>query len=108
MSPEFVVEYFGKLNREQSIMLLKDMMSRGPQNMQVCVEVAKKYHEELGSEELVQVFESNRVQEGLYYYLLGAIVNVSEDPFAHFKWNSGPRCSTRRKAKRVKIPNVVS
>jgi clathrin heavy chain len=85
MNPEFVVSYFGKLNREQSISLLKDMMGRGPQNMQVCVEVAKKYHEELGSEELVQVFESNRATEGLYYYL-GAIVNFSEDPFVHFKY----------------------
>lgn len=85
MNPEFVVTYFGKLNREQSISLLKDMMGRGPQNMQVCVEVAKKYHEELGSEELVQVFESNRATEGLYYYL-GAVVNVSEDAFVHFKY----------------------
>jgi len=85
MNPEFVVEYFGKLNREQSIMLLKDMMSRGPTNMQVCVEVAKKYHEELGSEQLIEVFESNRAVEGLYYYL-GAIVNFSEDAFVHFKY----------------------
>lgn len=85
MQPEFVVSFFGKLNREQSISLLKDMMSRGPQNMQMCVEVAKKYHEELGSGELVQVFEQNRAMEGLYYYL-GAIVNVSEDPFVHFKY----------------------
>jgi len=85
MNPEFVVEYFGKLNREQSISLLKDMMSRGPANMQVCVEVAKKYHEELGSEELVGVFEQNKATEGLYYYL-GAIVNFSEDPFVHFKY----------------------
>ena len=85
MSPEFVVSYFGKLNREQSISLLKDMMSRGPQNMQVCVEVAKKYHEELGAGELVQVFEQNRATEGLYYYL-GSIVNMSEDPFVHFKY----------------------
>ena len=85
MQPEFVVSYFGKLNREQSIMLLKDMMGRGPQNMQVCVEVAKKYHEELGSEELVAVFESARATEGLYYYL-GAVVNSSEDPFVHFKY----------------------
>jgi len=85
MNPEFVVNYFGKLNREQSISLLKDMMSRGPQNMQVCVEVAKKYHEELGSQELVEVFENNKATEGLYYYL-GAIVNFSEDPFVHFKY----------------------
>jgi len=85
MQPEFVVEYFGKLNREQSIALLKDMMARGPQNMQVCVEVAKKYHEELGSGELIQVFEQNKGIEGLYYYL-GAIVNFSEDAFVHFKY----------------------
>jgi len=85
MNPEFVVSYFGKLNREQSISLLRDMMGRGPQNMQVCVEVAKKYHEELGSEDLVQVFEQNRATEGLYYYL-GAVVNVSEDPYVHFKY----------------------
>jgi len=85
MNPEFVVSYFSKLNREQSIMLLKDMISRGPQNMQVCVEVAKKYHDELGSEDLVGVFEGARATEGLYYYL-GAIVNSSEDPFVHFKY----------------------
>lgn len=85
MNPEFVVTYFGKLNRDQSILLLKDMMSRGPSNMTVCVEVAKKYHEELGSEELVGVFESNKAVEGLYYYL-GAVVNFSEDAFVHFKY----------------------
>jgi len=85
MNPEFVVTYFGKLNREQSIALLKDMMSRGPSNMQVCVEVAKKYHDELGSEELVKVFENAKAMEGLYYYL-GAVVNFSEDPIVHFKY----------------------
>lgn len=85
MNPEFVVEFFGKLNREQSLSLLKDMMSRGPSNMQQCVEVAKKYHDELGSEDLIQVFESNKATEGLYYYL-GAIVNFSEDPHVHFKY----------------------
>jgi clathrin heavy chain len=85
MTSEFVVNFFAKLNREQSISLLKDMMGKGPQNMQVCVEVAKKYHEELGSEQLVEVFEQNRATEGLYYYL-GAIVNFSEDPFVHFKY----------------------
>mmetsp|Transcript_26943 Transcript_26943/g.41276 ORF Transcript_26943/g.41276 Transcript_26943/m.41276 type:complete len:1727 (-) Transcript_26943:146-5326(-) len=85
MNPEFVVSYFGKLNAEQSVALLKDMMSRGPQNMQVCVEVAKKYHEELGSEQLIGVFENAKATEGLYYYL-GAVVNSSEDAFVHFKY----------------------
>ena len=85
MNSEFVVEFFGKLNREQSLSLLKDMLARGPSNMQVCVEVAKKYNEELGSEDLINVFESNKATEGLYYYL-GAIVNFSEDTKVHFKY----------------------
>jgi len=85
MNPEFVVEYFGKLNQEQSISLLKDMLSRGPANVQVCVEVAKKYHEELGSTQMIEVFEQNKAVEGLYYYL-GAVVNFSEDSFVHFKY----------------------
>lgn len=85
MQPEFVVEYFGKLNPEQSIALLKDMLSRGPANVQVCVEVAKKYNDELGAKKLVEVFEQNKAIQGLYYYL-GAIVNFSEDPIVHFKY----------------------
>lgn len=85
MNPDFVVEYFGKLNKEQSISLLKDMLSRGPTNVQVCVEVAKKYNEELGAKDLVEVFEQNKAVEGLYYYL-GAIVNFSEDSVVHFKY----------------------
>merc|ERR1711966_376166 len=47
--------------------------------------VAKKYNEELGSEDLINVFESNKATEGLYYYL-GAIVNFSEDSHVHFKY----------------------
>ena len=77
--------YFGKLNREQGIALLTNMMARGPSNMQVCVKVAKKYNGELGSEELAKVFENAKATEGLYYYL-GAVVNFSEDPIVHFNY----------------------
>eukprot|EP01082_Thalassiosira_pseudonana_P006578 g6201.t1 g6201 contig20:1067736-1072922(-) len=53
MNPEFVVTYFGKLNRDQSIALLKDMLSRGPTNMQVCVEVAKSTTRSLEQDSVV-------------------------------------------------------
>jgi len=85
MNPEFVIQFFGKLNKEQGIALLKDMISRGPTTTQVCVEVARKYHQELGSSDLIAVFEQSKSIEGLYYYL-GAIVNFSEDPMVHFKY----------------------
>ena len=50
-------------------MLIKDMLSRGPANMQICVEVAKKYHEELGGKELIGIFEQYKATAGLYYFL---------------------------------------
>ena len=66
-------------------MLIKDMLSRGPANMQICVEVAKIYHEELGGKELIGIFEQYKATEGLYYFL-GAIVNFSEEPIVHFNY----------------------
>ena len=83
-SDDRFLTYFGKLNREQGIALLNDMMARGPSNMQVCVKVAKKYNEELRSEELVKAFKNANATEGLYYYL-GAVVNFLEAPIVHFK-----------------------
>lgn len=85
MSPEFAVSFFEKLNQDQSLMLIKDMLSRGLANMQICVEVAKKYHKELGGKELIAIFEQFKATEGLYYFL-GAIVNFSEESIVHFKY----------------------
>ena len=85
MDPEFVIDHFEKLNHNQSILLIQDMMSRCPSNMQVCIDVAKKYHKELCYKDLIAVFEENKAYGGLYHYL-GAIVDSSEDPFVHFEY----------------------
>ncbi|XP_037543646.1 clathrin heavy chain 1-like [Nematolebias whitei] len=55
------------------------------QNLQICVQVASKYHEQLTTQALTEIFESFKSFEGLFYFL-GSIVNFSQDPEVHFKY----------------------
>ncbi|CAB1316428.1 unnamed protein product, partial [Coregonus sp. 'balchen'] len=56
-----------------------------PENLQICVQVASKYHEQLSTNSLTELFESFKSFEGLFYFL-GSIVNFSQDPEVHFKY----------------------
>ncbi|KAL1920539.1 uncharacterized protein VTP21DRAFT_916 [Calcarisporiella thermophila] len=86
MNPEWIVNYFGTLSIEQTLECLKDMMSSNlRQNLQICVQIAIKYSEQLGPQNLIDIFESFKSFEALYYYL-GSIVNLSQDPIVHFKY----------------------
>jgi clathrin heavy chain len=55
------------------------------QNLQVGVQIASKYHEQLGTQALIDLFESFKSYEGLFYFL-GSIVNFSQDAEVHFKY----------------------
>lgn len=55
------------------------------QNLQVCVQIATKYHEQLTTSALISIFESFKSFEGLFYFL-GSIVNFSQDSEVHFKY----------------------
>ncbi|KAL1921362.1 uncharacterized protein VTP21DRAFT_11078 [Calcarisporiella thermophila] len=86
ITPEWFVNYFGQLSVEQTLECLKEMLSNNlRQNLQICVQVAIKYSEQLGPQNLIELFESFKSFEGLYYYL-GSIVNLSQDPIVHFKY----------------------
>jgi len=55
------------------------------QNLQVCVQIATKYHEQLGTNAIIELFESFKSFEGLFYFL-GSIVNFSQEADVHFKY----------------------
>merc|ERR1712106_1045659 len=57
----------------------------GRQNLQVCVQVATKYHEQLTTNSLIDMFEQFKSFEGQFYFL-GSIVNFSQEPEVHFKY----------------------
>ncbi|KAK2163986.1 hypothetical protein LSH36_71g06004 [Paralvinella palmiformis] len=86
LNPEWLVNYFGSLSVEDSLECLKAMLQANiRQNLQVCVQIATKYHEQLTTTALTEIFESFKSYEGLFYFL-GSIVNFSQDPDVHFKY----------------------
>lgn len=48
-------------------------------------QIATKYHEQLTTKALIDLFESFKSYEGLFYFL-GSIVNFSQDQEVHFKY----------------------
>ncbi|KPP70923.1 clathrin heavy chain 1-like, partial [Scleropages formosus] len=86
LNPEWLVNFFGSLSVEDSLECLRAMLSANiRQNLQICVQVASKYHEQLSTQALTELFESFKSFEGLFYFL-GSIVNFSQDPEVHFKY----------------------
>lgn len=86
LNPDWLIGYFGKLSVEQSNECLREMLNSNlRQNLQIVVQIATKYSEQLGAASLIEMFESFRCYEGLYYFL-GSIVNTSQDPEVCFKY----------------------
>ena len=64
--PQWLVNYFGSLSVEDSLECLKAMLTHNiRQNLQICVQVATKYHEQLSTTALIELFESFKSFEGL-------------------------------------------
>lgn len=59
------MNFFGSLSVEDSLECLRAMLSANiRQNLQICVQVASKYHEQLTTQSLTELFESFKSFEG--------------------------------------------
>jgi clathrin heavy chain len=86
INPEFLLSYFGTISKEGSLEVLKDLLNRNlRQNLNIVVQIATKYSDPLGPENLMKLFEDFKSFEGLFYYL-GAIVNNSQSSAVHKKY----------------------
>ncbi|CAI9762259.1 unnamed protein product [Fraxinus pennsylvanica] len=86
IEPQALVEFFGTLSREWGLECMKDLLLvnlRG--NLQIIVQVAKEYCEQLGVDSCIKIFEQFKSYEGLYFFL-GSYLSSSEDPDIHFKY----------------------
>ncbi|KAL0402928.1 UNVERIFIED_CONTAM: Clathrin heavy chain 1 [Sesamum radiatum] len=86
IEPQALVEFFGSLSKEWALECMKDLLLvnlRG--NLQIIVQVAKEYCEQLGVEACIKLFEQFKSYEGLYFFL-GSYLSSSEDPEIHFKY----------------------
>ncbi|BBN15445.1 clathrin heavy chain [Marchantia polymorpha subsp. ruderalis] len=86
IEPQALVEFFGTLSRDWALDCMKELLlvnMRG--NLQIIVQVAKEYSEQLGVDSCVKLFEQFKSYEGLYFFL-GSSLSLSEDPEIHFKY----------------------
>jgi clathrin heavy chain len=60
-------------------MMQELLVSNMAQNLQLVVQVAKEYTEQLGADKIIALLEAHKSYHGLYYYL-GAYMAFSEDP----------------------------
>src|SRR5260221_14343041 len=99
---QWLVSYFSRLTTEQSMICLQEMLRVNiRQNLQAVIQIATKYSDILGPVKLIEMFESFKTFEGLYYYL-GSIVNLSEDPEVHFKYiQAATRTGQIREVERI-------
>ncbi|KAG6890292.1 hypothetical protein C0995_009498 [Termitomyces sp. Mi166 len=102
LQPDWLVNYFSRLTTEQSMACLNEMLRVNiRQNLQAVIQIATKYSDILGPVKLIEMFESYKSFEGLYYYL-GSVVNLSEDPEVHFKYiQAATRTGQIREVERI-------
>ncbi|EKM49484.1 uncharacterized protein PHACADRAFT_264985 [Phanerochaete carnosa HHB-10118-sp] len=99
---DWLVNYFSRLTTEQSMACLYEMLRVNiRQNLQAVIQIATKYSDILGPVKLIEMFESVKSFEGLYYYL-GSVVNLSQDPEVHFKYiQAATRTGQIREVERI-------
>jgi len=86
IDPVALVEFFGTLSSDWALDCLRELMAVNARaNLQLVVQVAKEYTEQLSTEKIIELLESFKSYDGLFYYL-GAHVARSEDPDVHFKY----------------------
>nr|GMC59170.1 clathrin heavy chain 1 [Ipomoea batatas] len=86
IEPQSLVEFFGTLSREWALECMKDLLLINLKgNLQIIVQVAKEYCEQLGLDACIKLFEQFRSYDGLYFFL-GSYLSLSEDPEIHFKY----------------------
>ncbi len=100
LNGEWLVGYFGTLSVGDALECVRAMLqSNVRQNLQACIQIAVKYHEHLRPQALIDIFESFKSYDGLFYFL-GSIVNVShvrvfEAVFLHLEGGSLSSCTVK-------------
>ncbi|OXB63172.1 UNVERIFIED_CONTAM: hypothetical protein H355_011899, partial [Colinus virginianus] len=86
LTQEWLQQFFAeKLSAAAALELLSDLLRASSQNLQTVVGLAIKFHEKIGTQQLVEMFEKFNSYEGLFYFL-GSILAFSTDPDIHFKY----------------------
>lgn len=86
MDQQGVVDFFGTLSREDALECLHELMRVAPQQtVQIVVQVAKEYVQQLGADSIMELFEKYGSMYGLFLFLQ-SYIHLSDDSNVHFKY----------------------
>ncbi|KXZ42859.1 hypothetical protein GPECTOR_114g310 [Gonium pectorale] len=102
IDPQALVEFFGTLSSDWALECLKELLvSNMATNLQLVVNIAKEYTEQLTSAKVCELFEAYNSYPGLYFYL-GARIAFSESPEEHLKYiEAAARTGNLKEVERV-------
>lgn len=80
-----MIEFFGKLSEEDSVVCMNNLMRSNPQNGPLVAEIAVKYASKIDTKKSIQVLESCGTNEGLLLFLMNVLPHTTE-PDIYFKY----------------------
>lgn len=102
IDPQALVEFFGTLSSDWALECLKELLvSNMANNMQLVVNIAKEYTEQLTSSKVIELFEAYNCWHGIYFYL-GARIAFTENPDEVYKYiEAASRTGNLKEVERV-------
>ena len=82
-----LIQVFGRLEPQDALASLYDLMKSNRQNVQIVAEVAIAHHEKIPPQKSIEMFEQFGAFDGLYYFL-GHILPHTDDKEIYFKYIS--------------------
>ena len=100
--PNFLINWFGTLAPELAMECLEEMLRANMrQNATIVVNIATKYTEPIGADNMIGLFEKFKCNDGLFFYL-GSILATVTDPEVTFKYiEAATKCNQFKEVERV-------
>ena len=100
--PNFLINWFGTLAPELAMECLEEMLRANMrQNATIVVNIATKYTEPIGADNMIALFEKFKCNDGLFFYL-GSILATVTDPAVTFKYiQAATKCNQFKEVERV-------
>jgi clathrin heavy chain len=82
---EIMIEFFGKLSEEDSVICLQNLMRSNRQNGPLVAEIAVKYASKIDTKKSIEILEQYGNTEGLLVFLCNVLPHT-DDPDIYFKY----------------------
>jgi clathrin heavy chain len=78
LSPDFISDFLGKMEPEQALSCMQEMLRFNRQSLQIVVNVCVQNLQKFGAGNIVKMLESVGSFDGIFFFL-GTVINSTND-----------------------------